>query len=151
MYIEISSEIPSFSLPALKCGLGRGGSWLHSSRSLSSIACTWAPLGWPVFPPGAQSLLQDMTCISTTSTYWHFLVQQILFHTHETGTVLLFIYLFIYLFILKFYLFFLTFILFSIILSSFLLSFISFLLILFLPFILLWKIALVSSNNLYIL
>ena len=150
MYIEISSVIPSFSLPALKCGLGRGGSWLHSSRSLSSIACTWAPLGWP--------RLSTRCSITASRHDLHFHYIYILTFPCPTNSFPYtwnwnssFIYLFIYLFILKFYLFFLSFILFSIILSSFLLSFISFLLILFLPFILLWKIALVSSNNLYIL
>ena len=46
----ISSEIPSPPLPALKWGLGRGGSWLHPFPSLRQIGCTWAPLGWPCPP-----------------------------------------------------------------------------------------------------
>ena len=47
---NLQKEIPSPPLPTLKWGLGRGGSWLHPFWSLRSIACTWAPLGWPCLP-----------------------------------------------------------------------------------------------------
>jgi len=33
-YTGISSKIPLIPLPTLKCGLGRGGSWLHPLWSL---------------------------------------------------------------------------------------------------------------------
>jgi len=48
--IRITSKTPSPPLLTLKWGLGRGGSWLHPSRSLSCIECTWGPLGWPCLP-----------------------------------------------------------------------------------------------------
>ena len=40
-----------------------GKGWILASpfQSLRYTVCTWAPLGWPCLPPGAQSLLQAMT------------------------------------------------------------------------------------------
>jgi len=52
----ISSKIPLPPLPTPKCGLGRGGFWLHPLQSL----CNAPEIPWvgPAFPPGAQSLVQ---------------------------------------------------------------------------------------------
>jgi len=62
-YTRTSLEIPSPPLPALKWGLGRGGSWLHPFWSLSCIALHTPELPWvgPALPPGAQSLILAVT------------------------------------------------------------------------------------------
>ena len=54
-YTKTSRKIPLHSLPTLKWGLGRGGSWLHT---LHAPELPWAGLA---FPPGAQSLDQATT------------------------------------------------------------------------------------------
>jgi len=72
-YAGIFSKIPLPPLPALKRGLGRGGSWLQLFWSLRNIACTWAPLGWPCLLTHQvlNHCFKPWLSISTTASHSH--------------------------------------------------------------------------------